>query len=126
VGFLPNVTSTAIYQRVSTASFIFDHELLFSTVNDSVVSMARSSSIDLDSPDRPFDNIINFRDVGRTINQFCGAQSVSSCIVFDPPDLATDVGIRILKEGVLFRSARVNSNPPCEAPATWHRRNYES
>ncbi|KAJ5992923.1 hypothetical protein N7451_008647 [Penicillium sp. IBT 35674x] len=48
--------------------------------------MARSSSIDLDSPDRPFDNIINFRDVGRTINQFCGAQ--------------------ILKEGVLYRSAR--------------------
>ncbi|KAJ5948444.1 hypothetical protein N7454_001751 [Penicillium verhagenii] len=48
--------------------------------------MARSSSIDLDSPDRPFDNIINFRDVGRTINQFCGTQ--------------------VLKEGVLFRSAR--------------------
>ncbi|KAJ5224122.1 hypothetical protein N7468_008664 [Penicillium chermesinum] len=48
--------------------------------------MARSSSVDLDSPDRPFDNIINFRDVGRTINHFCGAQ--------------------IVKEGVLFRSAR--------------------
>lgn len=38
--------------------------------------MARQSSVDLDSPDRPFDNIINFRDVGRTINQFCGAQYV--------------------------------------------------
>ncbi|KAJ5257275.1 hypothetical protein N7478_013379 [Penicillium angulare] len=50
--------------------------------------MARSSSIDLDSPDRPFDNIINFRDVGRTINQFCGTT--------------------ILKEGVLFRSARLD------------------
>ncbi|KAJ5678628.1 hypothetical protein N7462_006872 [Penicillium macrosclerotiorum] len=50
--------------------------------------MARSSSIDLDSPDRPFDNIINFRDVGRTINHFCGAQ--------------------ILKEGVFFRSARLD------------------
>lgn len=35
--------------------------------------MARQSSVDLDSPDRPFDNIINFRDVGRTINQFCGS-----------------------------------------------------
>lgn len=39
--------------------------------------MARQSSIDLDSPDRPFDNIINFRDVGRTINHFCGAECVS-------------------------------------------------
>ena len=38
--------------------------------------MARQSSIDLDSPDRPFDNIINFRDVGRSINQFCGSQYV--------------------------------------------------
>ncbi|CAI7639160.1 unnamed protein product [Penicillium pancosmium] len=50
--------------------------------------MARQSSVDLDSPDRPFDNIINFRDVGRTINQFCGSS--------------------ILKEGVLFRSARLD------------------
>ncbi|KAJ5585294.1 uncharacterized protein N7459_005094 [Penicillium hispanicum] len=50
--------------------------------------MARQSSIDLDSPDRPFDNIINFRDVGRSINQFCGVQ--------------------MLKEGVLFRSARLD------------------
>ncbi|KAJ5157525.1 uncharacterized protein N7482_008625 [Penicillium canariense] len=50
--------------------------------------MARQSSIDLDSPDRPFDNIINFRDVGRTINHFCGAE--------------------ILKEGILFRSARLD------------------
>ncbi|EPS27588.1 hypothetical protein POX_e06568 [Penicillium oxalicum] len=48
--------------------------------------MGRQSSIDLDSPDRPFDNIINFRDVGRTINHFCGSE--------------------ILKEGVLYRSAR--------------------
>lgn len=39
--------------------------------------MPRQSSIDLDSPDRPFDNIINFRDVGRTINHFCGAECVS-------------------------------------------------
>lgn len=38
--------------------------------------MARQSSVDLDSPDRPFDNIINFRDVGRSVNQFCGAQYV--------------------------------------------------
>lgn len=39
--------------------------------------MARQSSIDLDSADRPFDNIINFRDVGRSVNQFCGAQYVA-------------------------------------------------
>ncbi|KAJ5084357.1 hypothetical protein NUU61_008936 [Penicillium alfredii] len=50
--------------------------------------MTRQSSIDLASPDRPFDNIINFRDVGRSVNQFCGAQ--------------------ILQESVLFRSARLD------------------
>ncbi|KAJ5142034.1 hypothetical protein N7526_003029 [Penicillium atrosanguineum] len=50
--------------------------------------MPRQGSIDLDSADRPFDNIINFRDVGRTVNHFCGTQ--------------------ILKEGVLFRSARLD------------------
>lgn len=33
--------------------------------------MSRHNSVDLDSPDRPFDNIINFRDVGRSVNQFC-------------------------------------------------------
>ncbi|KAL4779090.1 protein-tyrosine phosphatase-like protein [Aspergillus varians] len=38
--------------------------------------------------DRPFDSIINFRDVGRTINQFTGQ--------------------KLLKEGVLFRSARLD------------------
>lgn len=43
-----------------------------------MISMARQSSIDLDSPDRPFDNIINFRDVGRSVNQFCGAQYVDT------------------------------------------------
>lgn len=35
-------------------------------------SHPRQSSVDLDSPGRPFDNIINFRDVGRTINQLIG------------------------------------------------------
>ncbi|GFF49281.1 tyrosine-protein phosphatase [Aspergillus udagawae] len=50
--------------------------------------LPRQSSIDLDSADRPFDNIINFRDVGRSINQLMGS--------------------RILKEGVLFRSARLD------------------
>ncbi|PYH40065.1 putative tyrosine/serine protein phosphatase [Aspergillus saccharolyticus JOP 1030-1] len=48
----------------------------------------RQSSIDLDSADRPFDNIINFRDVGRTINQLLGR--------------------RVLKEGLLYRSARLD------------------
>ncbi|GFF35416.1 tyrosine-protein phosphatase [Aspergillus udagawae] len=50
--------------------------------------LPRQSSVDLDSADRPFDNIINFRDVGRSINQLMGS--------------------RILKEGVLFRSARLD------------------
>jgi len=40
--------------------------------------MPRQSSIDLGSADRPFDNIINFRDVGRSINHFCGAQYVDT------------------------------------------------
>ncbi|BCR97682.1 putative tyrosine/serine protein phosphatase [Aspergillus luchuensis] len=51
-------------------------------------SHPRQSSVDLDSPGRPFDNIINFRDVGRTINQL--------------------IGKRVLKEGILFRSARLD------------------
>ncbi|KAL4868775.1 hypothetical protein BDV12DRAFT_185661 [Aspergillus spectabilis] len=38
--------------------------------------------------DRPFDNVINFRDVGRTINHISGK--------------------KLLKEGVLFRSARLD------------------
>ncbi|CDM34999.1 hypothetical protein DTO013E5_3103 [Penicillium roqueforti] len=50
--------------------------------------MSRHNSVDLDSPDRPFDNIINFRDVGRSVNQFCNKE--------------------ILKEGVFFRSARLD------------------
>ncbi|OGM39445.1 putative tyrosine/serine protein phosphatase [Aspergillus bombycis] len=37
-----------------------------------MTSHPRSSSVDLDSPDRPFDNIINFRDVGRSINRLMG------------------------------------------------------
>ncbi|CAI7615060.1 unnamed protein product [Penicillium glandicola] len=50
--------------------------------------MSRHNSVDLDSPDRPFDNIVNFRDVGRAVNQFCRKE--------------------ILKEGVFFRSARLD------------------
>ncbi|KAJ5130136.1 uncharacterized protein N7515_006175 [Penicillium bovifimosum] len=38
--------------------------------------MSRHNSVDLDSPDRPFDNIINFRDIGRSINQFCRKERV--------------------------------------------------
>ncbi|QGA19492.1 hypothetical protein EYB26_007181 [Talaromyces marneffei] len=49
---------------------------------------ASSASFDLASPDRPFDNILNFRDVGRSVNEFAGN--------------------KILKEGVLFRSARLD------------------
>ncbi|OKL62302.1 hypothetical protein UA08_02843 [Talaromyces atroroseus] len=45
-----------------------------------------STSFHLDSPDRPFDNILNFRDVGKSINEFTGS--------------------KILKENILFRSAR--------------------
>ncbi|PLB46968.1 putative tyrosine/serine protein phosphatase [Aspergillus steynii IBT 23096] len=51
-------------------------------------SHPRQSSVDLDSPDRPFDNIINFRDVGRSINRLLGRP--------------------VLKEGILFRSARLD------------------
>lgn len=51
-------------------------------------NLPRQSSVDLDSADRPFDNIINFRDVGRSVNHLMGS--------------------RILKEGVLFRSARLD------------------
>ncbi|BCR83790.1 putative tyrosine/serine protein phosphatase [Aspergillus chevalieri] len=43
---------------------------------------------DLSSADRPFDNIINFRDVGKSINGLTGR--------------------RILKERVLYRSARLD------------------
>ncbi|RMJ21000.1 tyrosine serine protein phosphatase [Aspergillus sp. HF37] len=50
--------------------------------------MHSSTSVDLAAADRPFDNIINFRDVGVSINSLCGS--------------------RILKEGVLFRSARLD------------------
>ncbi|KAF5865630.1 hypothetical protein ETB97_003048 [Aspergillus alliaceus] len=41
-----------------------------------IASHPRCSSIDLDSPDRPFDNIINFRDVGRSINRLMGKKKV--------------------------------------------------
>ncbi|KAJ9222602.1 hypothetical protein DTO027B5_7729 [Paecilomyces variotii] len=47
---------------------------------------AGQTSFDLASPDRPFDNILNFRDVGSSINKIHGS--------------------RIIKEGVLYRSAR--------------------
>ncbi|RAK82450.1 putative tyrosine/serine protein phosphatase [Aspergillus fijiensis CBS 313.89] len=53
-----------------------------------VIAHLRQSSIDLDSADRPFDNIINFRDVGRTVNEVLGR--------------------RVIKEGLLFRSARLD------------------
>lgn len=72
--------------------------------------MARQSSIDLDSPDRPFDNIINFRDVGRTINHFCGTECVLLFPESSPSPLRpqyADCGTRVLKEGILYRSARV-------------------
>lgn len=68
--------------------------------------MPRQGSVDLDSADRPFDNIINFRDVGRTVNHFAGAQYVRSCPVY-PLKARYLTKNRILKEGVLFRSARV-------------------
>ncbi|KAL1965625.1 hypothetical protein VTN77DRAFT_5302 [Rasamsonia byssochlamydoides] len=45
-----------------------------------------SPGFDLASPDRPFDDILNFRDVGRSINDMHGS--------------------KIIKEGILFRSAR--------------------
>ncbi|EGE77162.2 tyrosine/serine protein phosphatase [Blastomyces dermatitidis ATCC 18188] len=41
---------------------------------------------EISSPDRPFDNVLNLRDVGVHINRLCGT--------------------RVVREGVLFRSAR--------------------
>ena len=37
--------------------------------------------MDLDSADRPFDNIINFRDVGKSINTLMGRECVLFLIV---------------------------------------------
>lgn len=51
-----------------------------------VVHTMAQSSFDLDSADRPFDNIINFRDVGSSINALCGSRygsfdlSLVSCV----------------------------------------------
>ncbi|GES64555.1 tyrosine/serine protein phosphatase [Aspergillus terreus] len=59
-----------------------------------MASYPRASSVDLDSPDRPFDNIINFRDVGRSINGILGK--------------------KVLKEGVLYRSARIQLDDASE------------
>jgi hypothetical protein len=33
-----------------------------------------STSVDLAAADRPFDNIINFRDVGASVNSLCGSR----------------------------------------------------
>jgi hypothetical protein len=56
-------------------------DLLYSFFNVAPFMMPRQSSIDLVSADRPFDNIINFRDVGRSVNHFCGAQYVCSHVI---------------------------------------------
>lgn len=74
------------------------------------------SSVDLDSAGRPFDNIINFRDVGKSVNKLYGSQygwlfflllSTYPC----EADLMDSFSLtRILKEGILFRSARVTNN----------------
>jgi protein-tyrosine phosphatase len=45
--------------------------------------LPRQSSVDLDSADRPFDNIINFRDVGRSINQLMGSRYVLYYLVIN-------------------------------------------
>lgn len=61
--------------------------------------------MDLDSADRPFDNIINFRDVGKSINTLMGRGCVLNMYTYK--EEKTDYITRILREGVLFRSARV-------------------
>ena len=63
-----------------------------------------NTSMDLDSADRPFDNIINFRDVGKSINTLMGRECVLNMYTYKEK---TDYITRILREGVLFRSARV-------------------
>ncbi|KAK2806893.1 hypothetical protein FQN51_005693 [Onygenales sp. PD_10] len=54
------------------------------TVNDAAI--AKFGVPESSAPDRPFDEILNFRDVGAHINRLCGSS--------------------IMKEGVLLRSAR--------------------
>ncbi|QKX62643.1 uncharacterized protein TRUGW13939_09804, partial [Talaromyces rugulosus] len=51
-----------------------------------IIIIIMAESFVLGSADRPFDNILNFRDVGRSINGFNGS--------------------KLLREGVLFRGAR--------------------
>lgn len=53
-----------------------------------------------------FDNIINFRDVGASINSLSGSRSVPLPFIHISVRGEANT-IRILKEGVLFRSARV-------------------
>lgn len=82
-------------------------------------SNSNSNSIDLPSADRPFDNIINFRDVGRTINAYLGGQYVLFMFQFDGHGngaVLMTVTHRMLKEGVLFRSARVCAVHPSKPP----------
>lgn len=49
--------------------------------------MTGSPGFDLASPDRPFDDILNFRDVGRSINDIygskCDSLSLSPFLISD-------------------------------------------
>lgn len=63
----------------------------------------------LGSADRPFDNILNLRDVGRSINGFNGLKCVFYLLFWF---YSSNCSFRILREGVLFRSARVRHRHP--------------
>lgn len=82
--FLPNGHRQFVTPPLSVGTWNLTWDLDLAFINASVsplnpcFPMPRQSSIDLDSADRPFDNIINFRDVGRSVNHFCGAQYVGS------------------------------------------------
>ena len=53
--------------------------------------------------DVPFDNILNFRDVGKTINEFLGEKYICS---HSPRAAALIQSHRRIAEGNIFRSAR--------------------
>lgn len=57
--------------------------------------------------DTPFENILNFRDVGKTVNQFLGQKyAVRATRPSKIQALTTCTCLRRVAEGKIFRSAR--------------------
>jgi protein-tyrosine phosphatase len=79
--------------------------------------------------DVPFENILNFRDVGKTINAFLGEKYVallnvdlSKATLKLPRENATPLltlSSRRVAEGRIFRSARPGKLPPPPGPHFW-------